>query len=323
MDLSKEQKYFTEFLLMNASASQYTLTPAYVHRDQTFPSEILTNHWENAHIYLIGTRPRVRFDVTSFKTNGYFVEGVFMESGPGSSRARTFKALTNRFHPSVVKFSRRTTESNTILCMDANDEIIHEIQDFYFTGTVLYIDDEPQFFPLKVEYIGQSFGSGNRNAIDRLRSHETLQKILADVNAHEPHLEVMIHIFYYGPPRLMMSMDGHGNPKISGDEDRARAVDILSDSFPIEQNITIIEASLIRYFYPKYNKIFKDSFPSTNLKVLSQCYKYDFAGIITEIDTEDIYSSLYSDKVRPHFHHTAQFVLHNDTERRDFFIPGI
>ena len=43
---------------------------------------------------------------------------------------------------------------------------------------------------LEVLYVGQAFGDGDRTAFERLRSHSTLQKILADVQANYPDDEV-------------------------------------------------------------------------------------------------------------------------------------
>jgi hypothetical protein len=55
-----------------------------------------------------------------------------------------------------------------------------------------------------------------------------------------------------------------------------------------QEMITLYEASLIRYFSPEYNKEFKNSFPSTNLKVLQDCYEKDFSTVIAEINHDEI-----------------------------------
>ncbi|MFN7073900.1 hypothetical protein ACK4QV_20235, partial [Proteus mirabilis] len=46
------------------------------------------------------------------------------------------------------------------------------------------------------------------------------------------------------------------------------------------ERISLYEAALIRYFSPEYNKEFKDSFPSTNLKILQDCYNKDISAVI-------------------------------------------
>ena len=50
-----------------------------------------------------------------------------------------------------------------------------------------------------------------------------------------------------------------------------------------QERIALYEAALIRYFSPPFNKEFKNSFPSTNLKILQDCYEKDFAAVIAEI----------------------------------------
>jgi hypothetical protein len=49
---------------------------------------------------------------------------------------------------------------------------------------------------------------GRRSALDRLKSHPTLQKILADVVHKMPDDEILLLTFEYLPYRVITSMDG-------------------------------------------------------------------------------------------------------------------
>ena len=75
----------------------------------------------------------------------------------------------------------------------------------------------------------------------------------------------------------------------------------------------------IKYFQPKYNKIYKGNYPSTNIKSLQKYYHYDFAGLVTVVDTENIGLNLFSDSAAAMYYHIAKFDLPNEAERRSFF----
>jgi len=83
--------------------------------------------------------------------------------------------------------------------------------------------------------------------------------------------------------------------------------------------VTLYEPSLIRHFQPPFNKEFKESFPSTNLKVLADCYDKDFSTLISEICIDELPFKMTSDAVPPSQYHTAKFDLHEDEVRQIFF----
>jgi hypothetical protein len=55
------------------------------------------------------------------------------------------------------------------------------------------------------------------------------------------------------------------------------------------------------------------------LKVLADCYKYDFSGLIVEINTDDLHFSLYSETIPPKMHHSANIDLVDYEQRWGFF----
>ena len=85
------------------------------------------------------------------------------------------------------------------------------------------------------------------------------------------------------------------------------------------ERTTLYEAALIRYFQPPFNTIFKNSFPSTNLKVLADCYDKDFAAVVAEISIDELPFTLFSDAIAHRSNHIAKFDLHDDEARRVFF----
>jgi hypothetical protein len=86
-----------------------------------------------------------------------------------------------------------------------------------------------------------------------------------------------------------------------------------------EERTSLYEAALIRYFYPEFNKEFKDSFPSTNLKILRDCYDKDFSSVVAEICIDELPYRLWSTSAAPALYHFAHHDLHKSEDRTMFF----
>ncbi len=180
------------------------------------------------------------------------------------------------------------------------------------------IKEEKVTYDFEVLYIGQAFGDdGSRNALDRLKKHETLQKIaLQGTPAGYALTLLMLEIV---PANRMITMfNPFAKDKEHGSERIAKGIDFLFHATEAERT-TLYEASFIRYFQPKYNKEFKNSFPSTNMKVLADCYAKDIAAITAEINFDNLPFRLYSPTVRPKASHIAHHDLHDNDARKVFF----
>lgn len=170
----------------------------------------------------------------------------------------------------------------------------------------------------KVEYIGQSYGAdGSRNAIDRLLKHETLQKISLKGIPKGFYLSLLL-MEILPATRMITVFNPFAQEK---DESGARLQAGLDKLFGTseQEQVALYEASLIRYFAPPFNKEFKDSFPSTNMKILRDCYDKDFAGLVAEICIDELPFRLFSDSIPPSDYHIAKHKLHNDEARKVFF----
>lgn len=167
-----------------------------------------------------------------------------------------------------------------------------------------------------VLYIGQAYGDdGSRNALDRLLQHGTLQKIAVQGGTSGRRLNLLMLEIVSGN-RMITNINPRATESRS---DRiSRGLDKLFGTNEAER-VALYEASLIRYFQPKYNIKFKDSFPSTNMKVLADCYDKDFAGLVSEICIDELPFKLCSQVVPPSQYHIAKFDLHEDEARRFFF----
>jgi hypothetical protein len=170
----------------------------------------------------------------------------------------------------------------------------------------------------EVQYIGQAYGKdGSRNAIDRLLKHETLQRIALKGVPDEYRLTLLL-LEVQPNNQLFTVLNPHAMKK---DEDSSRIRAGLDKLFGTteQERIALYEAALIRYFSPPYNKEFKNSFPSTNLKILQDCYEKDFAAVIAEICIDELPFNLFSESVEVKSYHIAKHYLHAGDDRKMFF----
>jgi hypothetical protein len=170
-----------------------------------------------------------------------------------------------------------------------------------------------------VLYIGQAYGkAGERSALDRLEKHETLQKIALLGGAPSGHQLAILLLEIVPANRVWTFFNPFAIDRSKGGERIEAGVEKLFGTSEKER-VALYEASLIRYFQPRYNKEFKDSFPSTDMKVLKDCYDKDFSGVVAEINFDDLPWDLMSEVVPPARSHIARHHLHTAEERSMFF----
>jgi hypothetical protein len=177
-----------------------------------------------------------------------------------------------------------------------------------------------QHAPLEfdVRYIGQSYGQdGSRSALDRLLRHETLQKIA--LRQAPAGYQIALLLLAVQPNNQLVTVFNPHAEEQDRDGSRIRAgLDKLFGTSEHER-VALYEAAMIRYFRPEFNIEFKNSFPSTRLKILQDCYKKDFSAVIAEFCFDDIPFFLRSEKVAASQNHIAHHSLHSEEERRAFF----
>lgn len=171
----------------------------------------------------------------------------------------------------------------------------------------------------EVKYIGQAYGKeGSRNVLDRLLQHETLQEIVIK-GVPKGYQITLLLLEINSSSQLITSFNPFAKNKEEGE---ARINSGITKLFTTSEQelVALYEAALIRYFYPFYNKKFKNSFPSTNLKILQDCYEKDFAGVAAELSFDDnLPFKLFSESVPPANNHIAKHALHDDKARKIFF----
>jgi hypothetical protein len=180
------------------------------------------------------------------------------------------------------------------------------------------LSSEAKSSNFEVKYIGQAYGKGgSRSAMDRLLKHETLQKI-ALKGAPDGYRITLLLLSVQPNNQLITVMNPFAKDTGHGTERIKQGLNKLFNTTEAER-ISLYEAALIRYFYPDFNKEFKDSFPSTNLKILRDCYDKDFSAVIAEICIDDLPFTLWSENVEPTHYHIATHDLHKEEDRKMFF----
>lgn len=313
----KKRKYLSEFAVNLFSARWLLIPSSQLASDGKMDAEEAETS-KNCHIYLICERPAISFDPGNFSYADSKISGSLIYRVDGVEHRvnfeKEFPLLDGAVELRISKYPHREIQTfdacgNQVRYMPANTISISHSP----------YDTDHVFRQLKVLYVGQAFGSGNRTAFERLQSHSTLQKILSDVNYSSPDSEIFVMLVEYAPYRIITHMNGLDKESIDDHRDTARYISIINNPLKLGQQISLTEAALIRYFQPEYNKIYKKKFPSRELKVLAKCYEYDFSGLIVEINTDGLNMSLFSDRVSPKMHHSANIDLVDYEQRKSFF----
>lgn len=301
------RKYMSEFALHTYS-SEVTIC---------YPTDLkhLKERANNYHIYMINEIPKLSIIRESIQIHTDHIK-LTIQIG-------LYEPLVKE----VVSFSIYKGDHSkfTFELNPNNKEII--FRDNYGGGiqtNVLTLLSEYTRSPIdnKILYIGQSYGkSGNRNAVQRLMSHSTLQEVLADTLMHKTDVEIAITLWEF-TPRLISNFDGRRKKFLkSSEEDLAHLTKVLSAP-PLRidnQIINITEAALINYFKPHYNEMFKNNFPDIKHKGYSFYFDYDYNAICVELDPGCININIFSESTNYYRYRPIKYLLDSEESRMSMF----
>lgn len=186
----------------------------------------------------------------------------------------------------------------------------------------LYLQLSKESLNSKILYVGQSYGkAGERDAIQRLGSHSTLQKILADVSHTNIEVEVAVSLWEF-TPRLISSFDGISKNYLTSEDEDIKHLESVMSNPPLwidNQIINVTEAGLINYFKPEYNEKFKNNFPDFDHKGYKFYYNHDYNAIEIELDTSCINIEIFSDSQNYNQWRPIKYHLNSEEERRSMF----
>lgn len=275
----------------------------------------------NCHIYFICTRPAF-----------YFIENTIKHENDTLSGEIGYKIDGNETR---LKFSRewKIDEPINISCKypfrDINSINSDGDIDTYVTASLIAMmntethDYYSETRSYEVLYIGKAVGkNGSRSAIDRLKSHSTLQRVLADIQYKQPDKEVAILMYAFDHETVFSSFDGRSELKDDNDKNNERFKNAVNNKPSKNQSVAMIEAALIKYFQPEYNDHFKKTKIHPGVKALSKCYDIDMSGLVVELNTENLFYSMYSKLVNKSTHHLINIDLVSHQNRASFFRPA-
>jgi hypothetical protein len=173
--MKNQQKYFSEASLLQATKGVALFKPAELERLANAPKTLAA--LEDAHIYFVCQRPRVRIDAAERRKP----DGTRLSleiSTPNGAVNKEFLVGDDLLPPEAT--TARLPEGGAYFAFtNGRDDLTPLMPPEQLlpvaNGQLRELAD------LDVVYVGQAFGnSGTRSVVDRLKSHRTLQKVLAD-----------------------------------------------------------------------------------------------------------------------------------------------
>jgi hypothetical protein len=285
--------YLAEGSIHLYSSDPVALTPAELYQAKHHPT--VRNLLNDCNIYVIATRPRILIDPEEVSVERGSVNGYFIVQRPSGVVRVSFVWRLPLSCSAITVDEISVTPAGTHINLElsfgrfqipAHDVVAH-------AQSALQNDDKD----LDVLYVGQGIGrSRRRSALDRLVSHTTLQRILAEMTTFYPHSEILLLLFRFEHRKTLISTGGDltVEPLASSAEERAHLDRMGKVSLSRHEQISLAEAALIRYFQPWFNVQIKNSDFSgkQKIKVLDRLLKKDLTGLIVEICSSNINSRL-------------------------------
>lgn len=270
----------------------------------------------NYHIYMVHEIPRLSFVADGVEIFENHIELAIQEGViDGVSKYKFEFSLVEEDHRSIFTYKLLDNNKKLIIRDNEGGGIETDVLS-------IYLELSKQHLKSKILYIGQSYGkTGERNAIQRLASHSTLQRILADTLNRDIEKEIAVTLWEF-IPRLISSYDGISKKYLTSEEEDLDHMKKVFSAPPLwidNQIINITEAALINYFKPEYNKIFKNNFPDFAHKGYRFYYDYDYNAITVELDPSCVNIEIFSGATGYSQFNPVKYQLHSEEDRRSMF----
>lgn len=297
------RKYMSEFALHTFSSKVTICNPKLL--------ETVDVSEASYHVYMINKIKRLSFVENSINITDSHVEVQIKHGVTLTNKVETIKIP---LHENMVDYE---LESDKLLIM----------KDGYGGGIKLdilwlYTAFFTKNLECEVLYVGQAYGKlGNRDALKRLKSHETLQKVMADILYEDINYEIAITLWEF-TPRLLTSMDGRKGFQVTDKEDKEHFHKVLSAPplYLDSQIINVTEAAIINYFKPKYNENFKNNFPDVGHKGYKFYYDYDYNAITVELDPSCVNIKIHTEHTGYSQFSPIEYLLNSEEKRKSMFV---
>ncbi|KAB7664165.1 SEC-C domain-containing protein [Bacillus sp. B1-b2] len=301
------RKYMCEFALHTFSSTVVMCYPNNL--DKVDVSE------KNYHIYMVHEIPRLSFVKDSVKIFETHIEVTIQQGVLENVTMHKFEfALLEGNHKEIFTYELLNNKKLII-----RDNVGGGIETDVLS---MYLELSKQPLKSEVLYVGQSYGkAGERDAIQRLSSHSTLQEILADTMNRDIEVEITITLWEF-TPRLISSFDGISKKYLTSEKENVEHLVKVTSAPPLwidNQIINISEAALINYFKPEYNEKFKNNFPDITHKGYTFYYDYDYNAVTVELDPSCINIDIFSKSKDYSQFRPIKYHLNSEEERRSIF----
>lgn len=269
---------------------------------------------DETYLYLIGTRPRAMLDPSSVM---YF-DGEIRATGvlPLHSDRQDFRAVVKHaFDHRYFLDCPYPYDQYEIRRFGRKEPIAGGVISNMGIAGALGIPSQAQDFT--VLYVGQAYGrAGERSSLQRLRSHATLQRILAEAT---PDQQVWLALCRLDDLTLSSFTNKPGPAEVTGTDDVEHHLEALrwlkSQGPDRPEAVSLAEACLIRYFQPRYNKQLKASFPKPQHAILGTLKDLDLNSVGVELQLQGLGIRAGSDGVKMGNWHAQMFEIHFDSTR--------
>ncbi|WP_318162115.1 hypothetical protein PG338_009445 [Riemerella anatipestifer] len=273
----------------------------------------------NYNIYMVMKRPKISINPNFLDVDKEFIKLEFFVQNRDKKESRKV-AINNNFGTTDISIETEYPYNYFKLKVPYNN--------FIFKSNHI-LDEVQKLYPIKddlldfeVLYIGQSFGeNGSRDAIERLKSHSTLQKIYSEAMINNPDFDIWILLCDFRQISLT-SINGMIKTNTSDETEVERLNNFLKGKFTYKQKINFTEAALIKTFKPPYNEKYKNTFPNPNHSSYSECYKLDINGIVIELDLSEIKRWIFSaakPRQKSNYWQVEEHEFTNNNERYNLF----
>jgi hypothetical protein len=312
----KTLKYNVEFFLEFSCIDRFIFRVSDIGELENITDE-LKERLGSCHIYLICKRPRIALQLTPIRLDDDFIYLELNFRILGNNQLAEVKLPRKIFSSEEVRFEVSKFPHREMNTYDSNGNQISTVLLANFVHLFEPLPDEVK--DLKVLYIGKGL---KKSAKDRLESHSTLQKILADINSNEPDMEVFVLVYSFPNPKKNTAIMRHSGMRteIQGRVANERNKKVIHFKPSLDLQVALIEASLISYFKTeKYNTHYID-FPNGKYKSLKEFYEMDFAALLVSIDNENIgMQRIFSDAIKASHIHQARIDFRKLEGKFSFF----
>jgi len=273
------------------------------------------------HIYLICKRKKIHFE-SSEERDGVGYTTLFYLNDKFEKEYLYYKHSLAELKINEVKDGYYNVDTNLHKGVLVRDYLMINNFAFLLDDIVGESVKTPLPSDLEVMYIGQAFGRTETKKIDyRIANHDKIQKIALDILNKSSNEEVLIIGVKIETNDLSTSI-----VTINSKTERPTLESILqlrdkaAKRITEGQEITVFEASLIKYFQTNLNTEYKETFPSPDFKSYKEIYETDFDYSAMTIDTRPVAVRIYSQHIKERkYIHSQHFPLTTESEKKSLF----